>query len=163
MIIYKILGGVLIVASSITVCVQGHRYEARRLSQIKAYIDLLGYVKNQIECYLQPIDRIVAWADPALLRRCGIDVDAQRNANCVGGALLAPDMIYGGSCLCESLERFLREFGASYSEEQVRSCERYIAELSEEYKKLKEKQRGEARLRLTILVSASLSLVLMLI
>lgn len=159
MIIYKILGGALIVASSITVCVQGHRYEARRLSQIKAYIELLGYVKNQIECYLLPIDRIVAGADPVLLCRCGIDADAP----CVGGAILAPVAVYGGSCLCESLERFLREFGASYSDEQVRSCERYITELAEEYKKLKEKQRGEARLRLTLLVSASLSLVLMLI
>lgn len=163
MIIYKILGGALIVASSVTVCVQGVRYEARRLSQIKAYIELLGYVKNQIECYLLPIDRIVAGADPALLRRCGIDVDVQRNAHCVGGALLTPDIVYGGSCLCDTLERFLGEFGASYSDEQVRSCERYIAELGEEYKRLKEKQRGEARLRLTLLVSASLSLVLMLI
>ncbi len=160
MIIYKLLGAGLILTSSLAVCMQGREYEKRRLSQLGAYIELLTYIKNQIECYLLPIDKIIDRADPTLLQRCGITIE---KAEASGGTLLIPETVYRGSRLSELLERFCKEFGAVYGEEQIRACERYIGELTQEYKNLGEKQNKEARMRLTLLVSASLSLILMLV
>lgn len=160
MVIYKLLGGVLIVASSLTVSIEGRKYEKRRLSQIGAYIELLGYVKNQIECYLLPIDKIIDTADADLLLRCGI---SKQRLGRAGGALLIPQSVYHGSRLPELLERFSREFGNAYREEQLHACERYIAEMNNEYTRLSQKESKESRLRLTLLVGASLSLILMLV
>lgn len=163
MIIYKILGAGLILTSSLAVCMQGRAYEKRRLAQLGAYIELLTYIKNQIECYLLPIDKIIDRADPTLLRQCGIVGKQSTVREASGGSLLIPESVYRGSRLSELLERFCKEFGAVYGEEQIKACERYIGELTQEYKNLGEKQNKDAHMRLTLLVSASLSLILMLV
>jgi hypothetical protein len=98
-----------------------------KCEQIDAIIRFLRYVRNQVECYSLPSNEILALCDSALLERCGF-------YNCFGeGSFekLAYDCdIYDVEC-ARIVREFLCGFGKSYREEQIKECERYIAELEE--------------------------------
>jgi hypothetical protein len=71
MIIYKLIGSAGLVASGIWFYFIREKFQKRKELQFSAYIKLISYIKNQIECYMLPIDAIIAECDIELLSECG--------------------------------------------------------------------------------------------
>ena len=59
MIIYKMIGSASVIISALVIYLEIQRYEKLKLKQINSYILLIEYIKNQIECFLLPIDTII--------------------------------------------------------------------------------------------------------
>ena len=59
MVLYKIVGSGSIIISALIVYLEMQKYESIKLKQINSFILLIEYIKNQIECFLLPIDVMV--------------------------------------------------------------------------------------------------------
>lgn len=121
MILIKILGVGLITSAGGFAAYSAVRYEKRKLSVLDAWIDLLFHIRGQIDCYLMPLDEILACADPRILTACMChtphpDLHMLFEAS-------SPYLTGEGKRL---LTGFIREIGGSYREEQLRRCDYYI-------------------------------------
>lgn len=128
--------------------------------QLSGYIDLLQYIKQSIECYLLPIDRIIASLDKDILIRCGINREGDYNGL---AQLINNANFYIDSESIAILISFANNFGNSYSKDQIELCSRTIDKLQMQLEKLKNKAEKENKIRLTLSVSISASIVLLLI
>ena len=165
MIVFKILGSTSILIAAAIFCLEAKKYESKKLRQAEGFISLLKHVKKQIECFSKPINDIIMECRPKMILDCGIDIklingDQERN---LLSALLKSCDFYIDTEAKETLERFADDFGRSYREDQLRSCDYYISELE----KYKEKIRGEIpreqRIRLCLCLGLSLSAILLMI
>ncbi len=161
MMLYKILGGGGVIASALIIYFEMQRYEALKIKQINSFILLIEYIKNQIECYLLPIDGIIQNCNEDLIKSCGIDAD-YKNVKTLEELIGKAEFYCNGECI-ELIKEFSSNFGQGYMKEQLRSCDYYKNELIKQRDKLKEKGTKEKKLRLVICLSASFSLILLLI
>ncbi len=142
--IYKILGGLILMLAGGYVSVAVSRFEHRRLAVLDGYMSLIYYIKGQIDCYARPLADILRAADPAVLALC---VGA-------GSADDLPPLPYHTESPLDSLIReshlylepscerllitFSGELGHTFRAEQVARCEHYIGALAEERRRLGE-------------------------
>ena len=161
MVFYKIIGGGGVVLSALIIYFEMQRYEAIKIKQIDSFILLIEYIKNQIECFLLPIDMIIHSCSEELIRNCGIDADYKK-VKTLKELVSLTNFYCGGECV-ELIQRFSSDFGQGYMEEQLRSCDYYRGELIKQRDKLKEKGIKEKKLKLVICLSGSFSLILLLI
>ena len=66
----KLLGITLILSAGGIAAATAANLEKRRLIVLEAWIDLIFFIQSQIDCYLTPLDEILALADPQLYRDC---------------------------------------------------------------------------------------------
>ncbi len=99
-------------------------YERKRLSVLNGWLDLIFYIRTQIDCYLTPIDQIFDQAPSVLLQACMGDRHAKNPAE-----LLRRSKPYLDRESAELLEAFTREIGCCYREEQVKRCDYYLSAL----------------------------------
>lgn len=160
MLIYRLLGGICLVGSGIWFYLARDSFQKKKCTQLDAYIKLLKYIKNQVECYMKPIDSIMGSCSPELLELCGID-DC-KNTSTLDKALDGASFFIDEDAI-DVLYRFSADYGRGYLSEQIRSCDRYSLELEELRKIYYEKRRKDKKLSLAISVSISLSLFLILL
>ena len=161
MIIYKTVGGISIIVSALIVYFELQKYEKMKLKQINSFILLIEYIKNQIECFLLPIDVVIRNCDAKLMNACAIDnsfVQAKNLEDLVGLATF-----YCDEESIEIIKQFAHDFGQGYIGEQLRLCDFYRLELLKQRDKLREKGAKEQRVRLALCLCASFSLILLLI
>ena len=77
MIISKLIGGVLITVCALKIYAEIQKFQKKSIKQIDSFIELIDYIKNQIECFLLPIDTIMFNCDNKLLLNCGIQRDME--------------------------------------------------------------------------------------
>ncbi len=98
--------------------------------RVLGFIKLAKLIRVRIECFSQPLSEIYGDFSDEALDSCGFTEDLQKSgfitALCKHKALLG---IRGELLSC--LSDFGGELGKSFSDEQVRHCERYIALLEE--------------------------------
>ena len=161
MTVYKIVGSVSIIVAALIMYLEMQKYENLKIKQINAFILLVEYIKSQIECFLLPIDTIIQSCNDDLISACGINAD-HRKAKTLD-ELLASARFYCDNECADIIKQFSADFGQGYIQEQLRSCDYYRSELIKQRDKLKEKGKKENKLRLAICLSASFSLILLLI
>lgn len=147
MVTLKLLGGVMILAAGALAAVSAVKHERRKLSVLDGWIDLIFYIRTQIDCYLTPLNEILAGTDRELLRAC-----MWNGANGGLDALLQNSQLYLGKEARRLLSSFVRELGTSYREEQVKRCDYYIASL----RSLREKQLEDLPARTRVCVALCL-------
>ena len=143
----KLIGCLLVLASGGGFALTAVRYEKKKLDVLDAWLDLLFYIRSQIDCFLTPLAEILRNADKGLLQGClgsGNESDVS--------ALLKASSAYLGEDARRLLEAFAREIGSNYREEQVKRCDYYISALRE----VREKQRAELPARLRVCTAISL-------
>lgn len=158
---YKIIGSVSIILSALVMYSEIQRYEKLKLKQINSYILLIEYIKNQIECFLLPIDVIIHNCNKDVIKSCGINTDYTKAKN-LEELIMSADFYCDTECV-ELIEQFSKDFGQGYMQEQLRSCDYYRSELIKQRDKIKEKSIKEKKLRLALCLCASFSLILLLI
>ena len=159
MIISKLIGGALLLVSALMIYLRFQHQNKKKTSQIEGFIKLISYIKNQIECYMIPIDRILFLCDKEVLYECGYgeSVPPQSLKTLINN--INPYMNNEASSI---INRFANEFGTSYSNEQIRSCERCINELKKIKEVMNDKNARDKRVQLAICVCVSFSIIIIL-
>ena len=158
--IYKFVGAGSILMSALLMYFEMQSYQKKRANQLDAFLSLIEYVKNQVECYMLPIDAIILSCDKKLLERCGVDI--AREYKTLEEMIEHTDFYLENDALKIILE-FVKDFGVRYRSEQIISCKRYYDLLIKEREKLKEKNTKERKVRLALCLSISFSIILLLI
>ena len=158
MIIYKLIGSAGLVASGIWFYFIREKFQKIKELQFSAYIKLISYIKNQIECYMLPIDTIIAECDIELLSECG---SVSRASTLVD--FLDNSTFYIDEDVIRLLYDFAEDFGLKYYNEQIKTCDRYINELNKSREVYLNQRAKDKKLSLAICLSISFSLILILI
>lgn len=151
MIYLKLIGGGLIVSAGGFAAYTMAHAERRRLTVLEAWIDLILFIRSQIDCYLMPLDEILSKSDEAILRAC-----ACRTPHPSLPSLLASSRSYLGEESGRLIASFVKEIGGSYREEQLRRCDYYITALRTERNKLAESLPSRIRLSVSLCLCASI-------
>lgn len=131
MVLIKLLGAVLILSVGGFAAYSTARYEKKRLTVIDGWIDLIFYIRAQIDCYLKPLDKILVEGDRTILDACM----SPRGARDPQTVLTASSLYLDGE-VKRLLESFVREIGAGYREEQLRRCDYYTEALRKQRDKI---------------------------
>ena len=161
MAIYKIVGSGSIIISAIVLYFEMQKFEKQKINQITAYILLIEYIKNQIECFLLPIDIIIHNCSKNIIDNCGINIDHTKVENLE--ELIMSAEFYCNAESIDLIKQFAKDFGQGYMQEQLRSCDYYRTELIKQRDHLKEKSTKEKKLRFALCLCASFSLILLLV
>ncbi len=155
--IFKLFGGFLILTAGGLGAWNLVKLERRKLLVLDAWIDLIFYIRTQIDCYLMPIGEILQSAEPALLRSCMGDKAVTSLA-----ALLKCAHLYLDPEAHRLLASFVREIGGSYREEQVKLCDYYIESLRRIREKQMEALPAKTRVSATLCICASFGIAILL-
>lgn len=153
----KLFGVLLILGVGIFASVSAVRYEKRRLAVIDGWLDLIFYIRGQIDCYLTPLNEILLSGDRQLLDACM----SPHNATDLHAILRASSVYLDGSAK-RLLEGFVREIGSTYREEQVRRCDYYMTALRTQREKLSAELPMRLRLSVTICLCIALGTAILL-
>ncbi len=125
---WKALGIALILGSGCLSARRFQRVQRQQLCVLDAWLELLFYIREQIDCFLTPQAELLKHADPSLLQRCAGNAEVAPHQL---HALLACATPYLSTESRRLLHTFLSELGSSYREMQVKRCDRYLAELEQ--------------------------------
>lgn len=155
---FKWLGIATIFACGVLVGAFLAAFERRRVTQAEGFLALLRLIRLQIDCFSMPVSRILAECDRRTLVACGVDVPPRDMK-----ALLASAKLYQPEEICRLLDDFAARLGGGYREEQLRSCDYYLARLGPYCDKLRAELQGRERLALILPPALSVALILLLI
>ena len=157
MILFKLFGALTLISVGGFFAYSAIRYERRRLSVLEGWIDLIRYVRIQIDCYLTPIDVILSQADRELFVACMC-----RDTTPTLHTLLECSHPYLSSECKRLLGGLIRELGSSYREEQLKRCEYYASELERHRDAIAKELPARIRLAVTLSLTAVLGTVILL-
>lgn len=164
MITFKVVGGAMIFISSLIFYFQLQKHEQEKIKQAKGFILLLKYIKNQIACFSLPITEIISRCDKKILSDCGISFDFSPDAS---KSEVLPEIVANIPRHIDDeafliIERFANDFGKTYLEEQLKSCDYYIYELEKYKNKIEAEIPKERKIRFALCFSISASIILLL-
>ena len=120
----KIVGAGIVIISAMLCAERRLTEEKKKIEHLDAFISIISHIKNQIDLYSMPLEKIFAGIDSDKLRRLGINEKPTRFSE-----LMSSD----GICLEDDTRRVLREFSSSigkgYREMQIKLCESTLSEL----------------------------------
>lgn len=161
MIVVKVIGASIITITALFSYSEIIKFQKKRIKQINAFIDLIDYIKNQVECFLLPLDQILDRCDKNLLNNCGINSKRSKYKNM--DELIESANFYCDDEVIELLNQFSDSFGKAYLHEQLRSCEYFRNELIKIRNKNQEKDAKNQKIQLAVFLSASFSIIILLI
>ncbi len=126
----RIIGGSALLVSCALTSSYIISSEKNKIEQIEAFIALIKYTKERIDCYAMPIERILKSAGDILLR-IGVEKDITDFSQLVSEC----EIVCGEDCK-KSLSVFAGSLGKGYREHQVKLCDTTLAELEEIRKRL---------------------------
>ena len=147
----KFLGALLILSVGGFAAFVSVQYEKKRLNVVDGWIDLILYIRGQIDCYLMPIGEILSGSDRALFEAC---MSPSNAANLP--AILDASGIYLDGDGKRLIESFVREIGLGYREEQLKRCDFFISSL----RVLREKIAAELPFRIRLCATLCISIAL---
>ena len=147
----KFLGALLILSVGFFAAFLSVQYEKKRLTVVDGWIDLILYIRGQIDCYLMPLDEILSGGDRALFEACM----SPSNAADLPAILNASGIYLDG-------ESFVREIGSGYREEQLKRCDFFIASLRSQREKIAAALPLRVRLCATLCICIALATAILL-
>lgn len=145
MVTVKILGALLILGVGAVSAISAVKYEKMKLSVTDGWIDLIFYIRGQIDCYLTPLSEILSDEESAHFKATLSDKSETDLS-----AILRSSSIYLDGESKRLLERFVREIGTCYREEQVRRCDYYITALRAQRERIAKDTPIRIRLAITL-------------
>ena len=153
----KFLGALLIFAVGVFAAFVSVQYEKKRLSVVDGWIDLILYIRSQIDCYLMPLDDILSGGDRALFEACMSPSNAADLS-----AILEASGIYLDGDGKRLIEGFVREIGAGYREEQIKRCDFFISSLRTQRERIAAQLPLRTRLCATLCICIALATAILL-
>ncbi len=152
----KLLGLTLILTVGSVSAYGAVRYEKRRLSVLDGWLDLIRYIRSQIDCYLKPIDEILREGDRKLLGACLAPHPTDDLSQ-----ILRHSSVYLDGESCRLAEGFVRELGGSYREDQLRRCDYYLEGLRARRERIATELPARIRLSAGLCLCISLGTVIL--
>ncbi len=152
----KLLGALLILGVGSLSAFLTARYERRRLSVLDGWLDLILYIRAQIDCYLRPLGEILSTRDAAHLDETLAAPDADLPA------ILEASSLYLDGDTNHLLEGFVREIGGGYREEQLKHCDYYISALRDHRTRVAAELPSRIRLTVALCICAALGTAILL-
>lgn len=153
----KLLGAMMILSVGIVSALISVQYEKRRLTVVDGWIDLILYIRGQIDCYLMPIDDILSGGDRALFEACMSPTNAADLP-----AILKSSQIYLDGDAKRILESFVRQIGAGYREEQLKRCDFFVSSLRTQRERIATQLPMRVRLCATLCICIALATAILL-
>ena len=153
----KFLGALLILAVGVFAAFVSVQYEKKRLSVVDGWIDLILYIRSQIDCYRMPLDDILSGGDRALFEACMSPSNAADLP-----AILEASGIYLDGDGKRLIESFVREIGAGYREEQIKRCDFFISSLRTQRERIAAQLPLRTRLCATLCICIALATAILL-
>ena len=153
----KFLGALLIFSVGMFAAFVSVQYEKKRLSVVDGWIDLILYIRGQIDCYLMPLNDILSGGDRALFEACMSPSNAADLP-----AILSASQIYLDGDSKRTLEGFVREIGTGYREEQLKRCDFFISSLRSQRERIAAALPLRVRLCSTLCICLSLATAILL-
>ena len=147
----KLVGSLLILAAGGFASLGCVSREKKRPCVLDAWIELLSFIRGQIDLYLMPMDGILSHVERDLLERLGVSDRPGSLRACLESALPYLDN--------ESQRLLLiwcRECGSGYRDEELRRCDHTLQSLREHRSRLS--SALPSRLKLTVARPLCLSL-----
>jgi len=149
MITLKLIGALVILSVGGVCAFCSVRYERRRPRVLDSWIDMIQHIRTQIDCYLTPIPEIIADLLPS-----HVCADL--------ASLLDASRLYLDEETRRLLERFARELGGGYREEQLRHCDFCLAELRCKRERISSELPMRQRLSVTLCACVSIGTAILL-
>ena len=128
--ILKLAGAGILVSSAAYCAARMISTEKNKIDRLSAYVEIVSYVKNQIDLYSMPIEKILKGINSSVLESIGITHAPSR----------FDDIIVSDESVSEQTQKTLRDFsfslGKSYREMQIKLCDKAITELEKQKKEL---------------------------
>lgn len=155
----KIIGAVLILASSLGVSAFLTKEGKRKVENLEAIIKLIEYIKRNIDAFLTPLSGIFTGYTCEVLDGCGFGDEMRKNG-------LVSAVQCGYLMLSENADdellSFAEKLGGGYRDEEVKRCEYYRSVFESFAEAEREKQRRNRDLYRYIPPLGALSLLLVL-
>lgn len=158
MLFFKILGSGMILLAGTGAAFCSVRYERTRLRILDGWIDLIFFIRGQIDCYLMPLDEILRKADGELLRACSVKSAHTDSLE----TILHNGTIYFSADTHRLLSAFVREIGCSYREDQLRQCDYYIQALRNQREQIASQLPSRIKLSATLCLCLALGTAILL-
>ena len=160
MIIYKVGGGAILLLSTLIFYRQSIKFEKAKLSQLDGFIMLVCHIKRNIEAYLMPIEQIISICDRKIFDLIGLPETYEYSAR---SSPLDNVEIYIDDKSIESLRYFFSSLGQGYCEESIKLCERVENDLRAHRSELAASCEKSRKVRLTVSLSLSATVILLFI
>lgn len=155
----KIFGAVLIVFCGVAFGFLLNKRARDALVQTEGFIELVRYLRNEIDCFSMPIPLALARCPDSIFQKCGIG--ACNNIRTVEELICECEM--QGEELGEVMERFAADVGRGYKHEQLALCERTVKRLESYRASLAGQLPAKQKLNGTLCLCFALALVILLI
>ena len=152
----RCIGGVLILSVGLYGSIFGARLEKKRLQVLDAWIALIAHIRAQIDCYLTPLDRILATADRSLLSQIG------NESTQTADALLNASRPHLDPEIARSLSAFFAALGTTYREEELKRCDYQLAYLRAQRETLATALPARVKAKLTLTLCMAVGAVILL-
>ena len=153
----RILGACTVLGIGILAAWSTAQKEHKRLLVLEAWISLLYYVRNQIDCFSLPLHQILSTADRSVLNTLahGCENPSLEKLRLSSAPFLDAE--------CQKLlNGLIDELGTSYRQEQVKRCDYYLKELQLHRDKAKQSLPMRQKMLVTLHLCAGLGAVILL-
>lgn len=150
----KAVGALLIMISGIVLSSSLCELDEKRINSTDALLSIIKFTKNQIDCFGIPVGEIFKRCSPELLERCGVYAPPLDFDGFLSVAELSPEAE-------KILKTFASEFGSSYRDGQLKSCDVCINQLSELLNSERESYKKNKKLYRAICLSAAVGIIIL--
>ena len=154
----KLFGCALIMLSGVVSAAFLNRAESERLKRLDALIELLRFIRREIDYFCVPINEIFKRADIDLLKSCGVHGTVTDFESFISSLTPEPDVE-----IKNALTSFSRELGVSYREDQLKNCDLHINSLVSIRDKAFAENKKNKKLHTTLCISAAAAVVILLL
>lgn len=154
---FKIAGVLLILSAGLFGVFYASATERKRLLVLDAWIELIGLIRGQIDCFLTPLGDILKLADKQLLSHLSSGTD-RRDLS----ALLNDSAPYLDPDCYRYLSALVRSLGSGYREDQIRACDYCTEQLRKRREELGRQLPARVKTQGTLILCAAIGLALLL-
>ncbi len=156
---YRMAGALIIAFSGFSFAYIMNSSASEKASQTEALLELMRFIRVQIECFALPASEIILRCDKKLLEKCGAYSEILPSGF---DALFESFSIEDSEA--ESIMRgFAAGFGKSYREEQLKECDYYIGRLEECSRRICEDLPKRKKVNSALCISSALAIIILLV
>jgi len=151
MTILKLFGVILILGAGASAVSFSVRFEKRKIAVLAGWIDLIRYIRAQVDCYPLPLPQILERADHALFESCFC-----RHPTPDLTTIYHASQIYLDAEAKRLLSSFVREFHYETRAELLRRSDYYAGELGRLREKRMEEFTAKSRVIFAVCMGAAI-------
>ncbi len=154
--IFKLVGALSVGISGIMAAKALRMGASARLSEVEGILELLRFIRSQIDCFAKPLPRILSEISTNTYARCGYFGDtAPTELSELFGSCDISD-----SQTREIFEGLCSELGRGYLREQLRCCDYYLSLLEQKKEALMSSLPSRMRAQGAVCIASALGLII---